>query len=100
MATGAEALGAGEILLNSVDKDGSKSGFDLRLVELVRRHVTIPVIASSGAGSAQDFQDLFTQTNVEAGLAAGIFHRNEVPLPTVKSHLKRLTQIPIRELVH
>ncbi|KAA1076165.1 Histidine biosynthesis bifunctional protein hisB [Puccinia graminis f. sp. tritici] len=96
LATGVEALGAGEILLNSVDKDGSKSGFDLRLVELVRRHVSIPVIASSGAGSAQDFEDLFLQTNVEAGLAAGIFHRNEVPLPTVKSHLKRLTQIPIR----
>ncbi|PLW17299.1 hypothetical protein PCANC_09678 [Puccinia coronata f. sp. avenae] len=100
MAVGAEALGAGEILLNSVDKDGSKSGFDLRLVELVRRHVSIPVIASSGAGSAQDFQDLFQQTHVEAGLAAGIFHRNEVPLPTVKSHLKRLTQIPIRDLAH
>ena len=98
MATGAEALGAGEILLNSVDKDGSKSGFDLRLVELVRRHVSIPVIASSGAGSAKDFEDLFLQTTVEAGLAAGIFHRNEVPLPTVKSHLKQLTQIPIRDL--
>jgi len=98
MARGAEALGAGEILLNSVDKDGSKSGFDLRLVALVKRYVSIPVIASSGAGSAQDFADLFHKTPVEAGLAAGIFHRNEVPLPTVKSHLKRLTQIPIRDL--
>ncbi|CAH7666166.1 imidazole glycerol phosphate synthase hisHF [Phakopsora pachyrhizi] len=87
MAKGVEALGAGEILLNSVDKDGSKSGFDLRLVELVRRHVTIPVIASSGAGKVEDFESVFEKTNVEAALAAGIFHRNEVTISSVKSQL-------------
>lgn len=87
LTTTVASLGAGEILLNSVDKDGSKSGFDLRLVQLVKRHVSIPVIASSGAGRPEHFHQLFTNTHVEAGLAAGIFHRNEVPLQRVKSYL-------------
>lgn len=100
MAKGAEALGAGEILLNSVDKDGSKSGFDLRLVDLVKRNVTIPVIASSGAGKVQDFEELFLKTKAEAGLAAGIFHRREVPLQAVKTHLKHQAKIAMRESGH
>ncbi|KAK4053553.1 Histidine biosynthesis bifunctional protein hisB [Microbotryomycetes sp. JL201] len=89
LAKGVELLGAGEILLNSVDKDGSKSGFDLRLVNLVRSNVSIPVVASSGAGKVQDFSDVFRETDVEAGLAAGIFHRKEVPIKDVKDHLKQ-----------
>ncbi|BGP23410.1 glutamine amidotransferase / cyclase [Rhodotorula toruloides] len=87
LAQGVEKLGAGEILLNSVDKDGSKSGFDCRLVELVRRSVGIPVVASSGAGKVEDFSEVFEATGVEAALAAGIFHRKEVPIDAVKKHL-------------
>ncbi|KAM0788614.1 hypothetical protein ACM66B_001733 [Microbotryomycetes sp. NB124-2] len=89
LAKGVELLGAGEILLNSVDKDGSKSGFDLRLINLVRKNVSIPVVASSGAGKVQDFSEVFRETDVEAGLAAGIFHRKEVPIKDVKDHLKQ-----------
>ncbi|GAA5865237.1 hypothetical protein JCM3774_004904 [Rhodotorula dairenensis] len=87
LAQGVEKLGAGEILLNSVDKDGSKSGFDCRLVDLVRTSVGIPVVASSGAGKVEDFSEVFQLTDVEAALAAGIFHRKEVPIADVKSHL-------------
>ncbi|BGO90227.1 hypothetical protein NBRC10512_002430 [Rhodotorula toruloides] len=87
LAQGVEKLGAGEILLNSVDKDGSKSGFDCRLVDLVRRSVGIPVVASSGAGKVEDFSEVFEATGVEAALAAGIFHRKEVPIEAVKKHL-------------
>jgi glutamine amidotransferase/cyclase len=88
LAQGVEKLGAGEILLNSVDKDGAKSGFDLRLVGLVKRSCSIPVIASSGAGKPEDFSRVFGKTRVEAALAAGIFHRKEVPIAAVKSHLE------------
>lgn len=89
LAKGSQALGVGELLLNSVDKDGSKSGFDAGLVSLVRRAVTIPVVASSGAGAASHFVDVFERTDVEAALAAGIFHRREVPIAEVKEDLKR-----------
>ncbi|KAJ3367424.1 Histidine biosynthesis bifunctional protein hisB [Allomyces arbusculus] len=82
-----ERLGAGEILLNCMDTDGTKAGFDLTLVSLVKQSVRIPVIASSGAGHAQHFVDVFQKTNVDAALAAGIFHRREVPLPSVKEFL-------------
>jgi glutamine amidotransferase/cyclase len=88
LAQGVELLGAGEILLNSVDRDGSKAGFDLRLVNLVRTAVSIPVIASSGAGKVEDFSEVFEITGVEAALAAGIFHRREVPIEDVKQHLR------------
>ena len=84
LAQGVERLGAGEILLNSIDRDGSGKGFDLDLIKLVRGAVGIPVVASSGAGSAADFVEVFRETGVEAGLAAGIFHRNEVGLDEVK----------------
>lgn len=95
LVQGVQALGAGEILLNSVDKDGQKSGFDLRLVDLVKRSVHIPVVASSGAGNPDHFVDVFEKTNVEAALAAGIFHRKEVPIEDVK---RRLVEqgIPVR----
>jgi len=83
-----EQLGAGEILLNSIDRDGTGTGFDLALVEVVSRSVTIPVIASSGAGAVAHFSDVFEATDVKAALAAGIFHRREVPIASVKAHLK------------
>lgn len=83
-----EDLGAGEILLNSIDRDGTGAGFDLDLVRAVSEAVTIPVIASSGAGGPKHFAEVFDATDVEAALAAGIFHRREVPIETVKMHLR------------
>ncbi len=83
-----EDLGAGEILVNSIDRDGSGAGFDLELIQAVRRAVNIPVIASSGAGRVEHFSEVFAATGVEAALAAGIFHRREVPIEAVKTHLR------------
>jgi imidazole glycerol-phosphate synthase len=88
LAQGAEKLGAGEILLNSIDRDGTGLGFDLQLIELVKSKVKIPVVASSGAGSKEHFVDVFGKTDVEAALAAGIFHRGEVGIREVKDALK------------
>ena len=79
-----QELGAGEILLNCIDKDGTNSGFDLELISLVKKNVSIPVIASSGAGKASHFVDVFKQTTTDAALAAGIFHREEVTIGEVK----------------
>ncbi len=83
-----ERLGAGEILLNCIDRDGTNKGFDLELIKAVEEAVSIPVIASSGAGSVEHFYEVFSKTNVEAALAAGIFHRREVPIQEVKRFLK------------
>ncbi len=79
-----EALGAGEVLLNCIDKDGTNSGFDLELIAHVQQATSIPIIASSGAGCADHFREVFEKTDVEAALAAGIFHRREVPIAEVK----------------
>jgi len=79
------AAGAGEILLTSIDRDGTRDGFDLELTARVAAAVRVPVIASGGAGSASDFVELFTTTGSDAGLAASIFHSGEV----VVSDLKR-----------
>ena len=87
LATSCEALGAGEILLNCIDKDGTNSGFDFELINHVKGAVSIPVIASSGAGSAAHFVEVFQETDAEAALAAGIFHRKEVPIAEVKQAL-------------
>ncbi|KAJ1023068.1 hypothetical protein NDA13_005115 [Ustilago tritici] len=96
LARGVQRLGAGEVLLNSIDRDGSNKGFDRQLIELVRGSVDIPVIASSGAGTAQHFVDVFTnleaggksgEGTVEAALAAGIFHRKECSIDEVKATL-------------
>ena len=88
LASSCEALGAGEILLNCIDKDGTNSGFDMELINMVKGAVSIPVIASSGAGSAAHFVDVFQKTEAEAALAAGIFHRKEVPIAEVKEALR------------
>lgn len=87
LAQGVEKLGAGELLLNSVDRDGSGLGFDLDLVRLVKEAVGIPVVTSSGAGAVADFEEVFTKTGTEAALAAGIFHRGEVAISDVKGGL-------------
>jgi cyclase len=81
-------LGAGEILLTSMDQDGQKNGFDLDLVSAVTNAVTVPVIASGGAGNAQDFVEVFTQTKASAALAASIFHYEEVGIMEVKALLR------------
>jgi len=82
-----EQLGAGEVLLNCIDRDGTQRGFDLELVAAVKRAVSVPVIASSGAGAVEHFSEVFRATDVESALAAGIFHRQEVPIAAVKHHL-------------
>ena len=89
-----ETLGAGEILLNCIDRDGTNAGFDIELINAVKGAVTIPVIASSGAGSAAHFHEVFTRTGAESALAAGIFHREEVPIGEVKRYL--LGKVEIR----
>ncbi|QRV90910.1 Histidine biosynthesis protein [Ceratobasidium sp. AG-Ba] len=95
LAKGAEKLGAGEILLNSIDRDGTNIGYDLDLINLVRNAVNIPVVASSGAGKPADFVQVFEKTRVEAALAAGIFHRKEVQISEVKAALEE-AQINVR----
>jgi len=88
-----ERLGAGEILLNCIDRDGTHDGFDLELIQAVKSAVTIPVIASSGAGSAMHFAEVFTHTGAEAALAAGIFHRGQVTIAEVKDYLREKVEI-------
>ncbi|MGV1099911.1 imidazole glycerol phosphate synthase subunit HisF [Thiovibrio sp. JS02] len=88
LAKACEELGAGEILLNCIDKDGTNSGFDLELIRQIKEAVSIPVIASSGAGRVEHFSEVFEKTNADAALAAGIFHRREVPIAAVKEHLR------------
>ena len=88
LAYACEELGAGEILLNCIDRDGTNLGFDIELVKAVKKVVSIPVIASSGAGCVEHFHEVFTATEAESALAAGIFHRREVPITEVKKYLK------------
>lgn len=83
-----EKSGAGEILLTSMNNDGTKKGFALEITKLICDLVNIPVIASGGAGSKEHFKDLFEQTKASAGLAASIFHYNEIPIPDLKYYLK------------
>ena len=81
-------LGAGEIVVNSIDTDGVKNGFDIEMLDAVCSAVNVPVIASGGAGSTNDFVDLFTKLpGVDAGLAASIFHFGEVKIPELKKEL-------------
>jgi len=87
-AVQAEALGAGEILLTSMDKDGTKKGFDLDLTKRVSKSVKIPVIASGGAGKPADFAKVLTQGNADAVLAAGVFHYGKYSVSQVKQYLK------------
>jgi imidazole glycerol-phosphate synthase subunit HisF len=84
-----ESRGAGEILLTSMDHDGTKAGFDCKLLQKINQELTIPLIASGGAGSVQHFTDVFLQTNVDAALAASVFHYGEILIPELKKELKR-----------
>jgi len=84
----AARLGAGEILLTSMDGDGTKNGFDLRITKLVSEAVSIPVIASGGAGAVNDFVKVFNETKATGALAASIFHFNEIGIQDLKQQLK------------
>ena len=91
----AEALGAGEILLTSMDADGTKAGFDLPMTKAVTEAVSIPVIASGGCGSLAHFAEVFEKTHCDAALAASLFHFGELTVPQVKDYL-RTQNIPVR----
>lgn len=90
-----QALGAGEILLTSMDADGTKAGFDIPMTKAVVDAVSIPVIASGGAGKLEDFAEVFEQTGCDAALAASLFHYGELTVPQVKDYL-RGKGIPVR----
>ena len=90
-----EALGAGEILLTSMDADGTKAGFDLPMTKAVTEAVGIPVIASGGCGSLSHFAQVFEETGCDAALAASLFHFGELTVPRVKDYL-RARDIPVR----
>jgi len=83
----AEERGAGEILLTSMDHDGTKAGFDNELLKKINDSISIPLIASGGAGNVQHFVDLFKMTNVDAALAASVFHYGEILIPDLKNIL-------------
>lgn len=84
----ADKLGAGEILLTSMDCDGTKSGYDLELTSLIARNVSVPVIASGGAGKLEHFYDTLTRGEADAALAASLFHYKELEIREVKEYLK------------
>ncbi|WRS28080.1 imidazole glycerol phosphate synthase subunit HisF [Oscillospiraceae bacterium MB08-C2-2] len=87
--------GAGEVVLNSIDTDGVKQGFDLEMLRAVGEVLHIPLIASGGAGGKEDFGQLFQQTGADAGLAASIFHSQQVPIGDLKQYLHGIG-IPVR----
>jgi len=91
----AEDLGAGEILLTSMDHDGTKAGFDCGLLGKVNQMINIPIIASGGAGNMEHFTEVFQKANVDAALAASVFHYGEILIPDLKQELKR-NKIPVR----
>jgi len=85
----AEELGAGEILLTSMDFDGTKEGFDCELLDQINAVLSIPLIASGGAGKTQHFIDVFQKANVDAALAASVFHYGEISIPELKAELRK-----------
>ena len=85
----AEALGAGEILLTSMDGDGTKAGYDLDVTRAIAEAVSIPVIASGGAGTLEHFKDAFTVGKADAALAASLFHYKELEIRQVKEYLRK-----------
>ena len=81
--------GAGEICLNSIDTDGVRGGFDLEMLDAVAARVSVPIIASGGAGKQEDFLELFRHKGIDAGLAAGIFHQKLLSIPQLKAYLAK-----------
>ncbi len=94
-AVEAERLGAGELLVTSMDTDGTKNGFDIELTKAICEKVSIPVIASGGGGNKQHFTDVFKETGCDAALAASLFHFRELTVREVKEHL-RDSGVPVR----
>lgn len=89
------AAGAGELLVTSMDKDGTKSGYDLPLYQAITTAVSVPVVASGGCGAVGDFTEVFANTDVDAALAASVFHFGELTIPDVKADL-RLNGVTVR----
>lgn len=91
----AEKFGAGEILLTSMDCDGTKNGYDLELTRTIAEHVSIPVVASGGAGKIEHFKEALTEGKADAALAASLFHYKELEIRQVKEYLQR-EDVPVR----
>lgn len=91
----AESIGCGEILFTSMNHDGTKNGFALKPLKILTESLNIPVIASGGAGNMKDFEDVFSYSNVEAALAASVFHYNEIEIKQLKKELSE-KGIPVR----
>ena len=87
--------GAGEIVLNSMNSDGTKSGYDIKQLNLVKDISRLPIVASGGAGSMSDFKKLFKNSSINSALAAGVFHRDEISIENLKLYLK-MSQIEVR----
>ena len=81
-------IGAGELVVNSIDTDGVKGGFDLELLDAIAARVNVPIIASGGAGKMEDFSELFSHEGIDAGLAASIFHYKEIRIEDLKKYLR------------
>ncbi len=86
----AEKLGAGEFLVTSMDRDGTKDGYDIELTRSVSERVNVPIIASGGAGIPEHIFEVFTEGKADAALAASIFHYNQYPVPVVKDYLRKM----------
>ena len=85
----AQRLGAGEVVLNCMNRDGVRTGYDLAQLKLVRAALTIPLVASGGAGAPEHFRDVFREAGVDGALAASVFHKGLIPIPGLKSYLAR-----------
>lgn len=88
-AAEAQRLGAGEVVLNCMNQDGVRAGYDLAQLKLVRAVLTIPLVASGGAGAPEHFRDVFQQASVDGALAASVFHKGTIPIPSLKTYLAR-----------
>jgi len=88
-AVKAAALGAGEFLVTSMDKDGTEDGYDIELTRTISEQVSVPVIASGGAGKPEHFLEVFTKGKADAALAASVFHYNKYPVPMLKDFLRK-----------
>jgi cyclase len=86
----AEKLGAGEFLVTSMDRDGTKDGYDIELTRAISERVNVPIIASGGAGLPKHLLDVFVDGKADAALAASIFHYNQYPVPVVKNYLRKM----------
>lgn len=91
----AQTRGAGEVVLNCMNQDGVRQGYDLVQLKLVRDVLTIPLVASGGAGAPEHFRDVFVQAGVDAALAASVFHKGTIKIPDLKSYLAR-EGVPVR----